>query len=286
LGDGELPLLIAAMTLLAGLALAGAAGAAALADHWRLGAASALTIQVPDPDGAAAQGGERLAAVLASVEATPAVAEAHALSREELSALMKPWLGSAAPVAGLKLPGVIAVQLADDAADWQGLQTRLAKIAPGTLVESNGAWIARLVRLARSLQATAILAVAIVGAIAASVVVFATRAGLGARRATIEIVHGLGASDAWIAGRFARRAALHAATGAVLGTLLALPCIGILTQLAAPFGGGATAARMEGSLQVGPPSLVAVLAALPVATAAIGYLAARGTVRRWLRAFP
>ena len=49
IADRILPFLVAAMALLAALALAGWVGAASLARHWQQGAASALTVQVPQP---------------------------------------------------------------------------------------------------------------------------------------------------------------------------------------------------------------------------------------------
>ena len=60
-----LPGLVAAMALLAALALAGAHGAAALAERWQYGAAAAVTAQVPDPTP------ERMAAALSVLRASP-----------------------------------------------------------------------------------------------------------------------------------------------------------------------------------------------------------------------
>ena len=57
ISDRMLPFLVAAMAFLAALALAGWVGAASLARHWQQGAESALTVQVPQPQEPAAQGG-------------------------------------------------------------------------------------------------------------------------------------------------------------------------------------------------------------------------------------
>ena len=65
----------------------------------------------------------------------------------------------------------------------------------------------------------------------------AGRAGLSTRREAIEIVHGLGATDRYIAGRFAKRATLLAAAGASGGALAALPVLLALAGIAAPFVG-------------------------------------------------
>ncbi len=281
LGDRMLPLLVAAMAFLAALALAGSAGAAALVRHWQEGAAAALTVQVPTPaaPAAAPAEGERLADVLAALQSAPGVAAARALTPAELAALLRPWLGTAGSDPALPLPAVIAVHLVPAAPDPDALQDQLGRIAPGTLVESHGVWVARLARLGRSVQGCAWLVLAVVAAVAVAVVTAATRAGLAARREAIELVHGLGATDGYIARRFARRATWLALLGGVIGTLAALPVLGLLAALAAPFTGPPDLAMLPADLLVGLP-------ALPLAAAAIGFVTAQATVRRWLRRLP
>src|SRR3954452_16678019 len=88
ISDRMLPFLVAAMAFLAGLALAGWAGAASLAQHWQQGAGSALTIQVPRPNDPAAQGGSRLDRAVALLAGTPGIAEARTLSEDELAELL------------------------------------------------------------------------------------------------------------------------------------------------------------------------------------------------------
>jgi cell division transport system permease protein len=282
-----LPLLVAAMAFLAALALAGSAGAAALVRHWESGAAAALTVQVPAPADPAANapGQNRLDAVLAMLRAAPGVADAHALTQAELAALLRPWLGAAGESVALPLPAIVAVQLAGGGPDLAALEVQLTAAAPGTLVERQGIWVQRLARLARSLRACAWLALAVVAGVAAAVVGAATRAGLLARREAIEILHGLGATDAYIADRFAARATLLAATGGGLGALAALPVVLALASLASPFV-AAPGAPPAPPLAALPDELVLGLPALPAGAAAIGFLTAHATVRRWLRRLP
>ena len=292
ISDRLLPLLVAAMTFLAALALGGAVAASALARQWQEGAGSMLTVQVPQPRDPAAEGrGSRADRVLALLRDAPGVAAVRALDDAELEGLLRPWLGSAEGRIALPLPAVVEVRLGDAAASTAPLAARLAAAAPGTLVESHDAWMERLSTLARSLQACAGLATAVVAGVAAAMVAVATRAGLAARRDAIEIVHGLGATDGYIAGRFAWRATGLATLGSACGAIVALPLLLGLAELAAPFsarGGaetlpGASPGAFPGTL---PTTLWLALPALPVAAAAIGWLTAQGTVRRWLRRLP
>ncbi|MBW4021706.1 MAG: cell division protein FtsX [Proteobacteria bacterium] len=287
LSDRLLPLLVAAMAFLAALAFAGAIATATLAEHWQQGAAAELTIQVPTPSDPAASGsGTRLQAVLGVLRAEPGVLHASPMSADDLSALLKPWLGPAGSTLALPLPAVISVQLAAGGVVPADLQSRLAAVAPDTDMESADVWAARLSALARSLQACAAVALLLVVAVAVAVVAVATRAGLSARREAIEIVHGLGATDAYISGRFARRAMRLAAAGGAGGAIAALPVLLWLAYLAAPFTQSAGSSGEPPPLVALPLALWLALPALPLSTAAIGYMTAKGTVRAWLRRLP
>jgi cell division transport system permease protein len=296
LSDRMLPLLVAAMAFLAALALAGWFGTAALSRHWQQGAGASLTVQVPQGNEPASRGEQtRLAAVLALLTGHPGVASARALSDQDLADLLKPWLGQGAARVAIPIPAVIAVRLTDAAADLDQLSRRLSDAAPGTLVEDHGIWIRRLTVLARSLQACTGVALLLVAGVAAAVIAVATRAGLSTRREAIEIVHGLGATDGYIAGRFAARATMLAAVGAALGALAALPILLALARMAAPFTGagdvGAGDAGAEGdtlrdALATLPAPLWFALPCLPAGAAAIGFVTAQGAVRRWLRRLP
>jgi cell division transport system permease protein len=320
LSDRMLPLLVAAMAFLAALALAGWFGTAALSQHWQQGAGASLTVQVPQPADASARPGQtRLAAVLALLSGTKGIVSAHALSDQELADLLKPWLGQGGQGAdrlAIPIPAVIAVRLSESAIDLAPLSARLSEAAPGTLVEDHGVWIRRLAVLARSLQACAGLALMLVGLVAAAVIAVATRAGLSTRRGAIEIVHGLGATDSYIAGRFAARATVLAAVGAAAGAVAALPILLALARMAAPFVahagvaqasvpqvgaaqagavdagalhsglGGAPGDMLQDALATLPAALWLALPCLPLTAAVIGFATAQTAVRRWLRRLP
>ena len=265
-----LPGLVAAMALLAALAVAGTRGAASLADRWQSGAAAAVTVQLPDSDSA------RTAAALAALRAMPEVAEARAMDPARLAELLSPWLGG---TGGLPLPAVIEIRLRDSRVDPVLIGDRLSQTVPGAAVEAHGLWVARLAALARSLQALSLVVLALVAAVAAAVVAVATRAGLAARRDAVEVLHGLGARDGEIAGRFARRLGLLAAGGALLGTLAAVPALAVLADLASPWIGTGTAGGWDEL-----PWLA--LAAVPPFAFLVGWGTAQATVRRWLRHLP
>ncbi len=289
LSDRLLPALVAAMALLGAMALGGAQGAADLAARWQGSAAAAMTVQLPaaTPDG-------RLRQALAALRAMPEVAEARSMDPARLAALLRPWLGDATEAtAALPLPVVIELQLRRLPAGPEPLAARIAAAVPGAAVEAHGVWVARLVALARSLQGLALAALLLVAGIGAAVVAVAVRAGIAARREAIGILHDLGATDADIAGRFAQRVALLGALGGLAGTAAAVPVLAAFAGLAAPLLGAAPAVdpRPLAGWLPGTPGIWAALpwaglALLPPLAAAIGWLTAQVTVRRWLRRLP
>ncbi|MCX7933364.1 MAG: cell division protein FtsX [Rhodovarius sp.] len=263
LSDRLLPLLVAAMALLAALAMAAALGAAALAARWQGGAAAALIVELPpaaDP-----------AAARALIASLPGVAEATLLDRARLAALLSPWIGSAE---GFALPALLELRLATAGPEAEALPALIAARLPGARVEAHGLLVARLLALAEGLGALSALVLLLVAAVAAAMVAVATRAGLAARRETIVILHGLGATDSVIAGGFAGRLAWLAALGAALGAGAAVPLLLLFGRLAAPLLGPAAA----------PPWIG--LSVLPPLAALVAWVTAQLTVRLWLRQLP
>ena len=299
-----LPALVASVTFLAALTLAGAVGASVLAGRWSSGAAAVLTVQVPRPDEPAAQTGSRIDAVATLLATEPAFVRRRLLDRPAVERLLAPWLGSDAAIA-LPLPAVVQLHLRAGALLPPDLADRLEAAAPGTLLGRNAAWSDRLVLLGDSLQACAAVALVVVTAVAVAVVAVATGAALATRRQVIEIVHGLGAGDGYIAGRFAGRAARLALYGGLTGTLLSVPLLLELCRLAAPFAAAAASVTpaaaalantpsqpepelldLPGLLERVPWPLWVSLPLMPPLAAAIGWGTAQATVRIWLRRLP
>lgn len=285
LADRMVPFLVAAMAFLAALALAGWTGAASLTRHWESGASATLTVQVPRPaEPDAADSGTRLAAVVKLLTATPGVESAKPLSDDQLNTLLRPWLGTDMKDLAVSVPAVVSVHLSNVAVDLSKLSAELGERAPGTVLEDHAAWAGRLGALARSLQLCSGLVLLIVTLVTAAVIAVATRSGLAARRDAVMIVHQLGATDGYIAQRFAMRAATLASIGGAIGGVFALPVLFMLATFALPLsGGGAPATGAADALAMLPPGLWFLPVVLPVAAALVGFLTAQVTMRQWLR---
>ena len=267
LADRLLVALIAAMALFATCALAGHEAVSQLAARWQQGANAAVTVQIPNPTPA------RMEAALGALRALPAVRQAQAVDPARMAELLRPWLGD---VAGLPLPGVIELRLADLAADPVLIGDRVAEAVPGAVTEAHGVFVARLAAVARAVSAAALAALLLVAVVGASVVVLAVRAGIAARRDSVMVLHMLGAADRDIAGRFARRTAWLAVLGAILGVALAAALLWALSQLAGPM-----------LPEITPQDLPWIaLAAIPISAALIAWGATKASILLWLRRLP
>ena len=283
-----LPLLTAVMAFVAALAIAGWVGASGLIGRWDSGAGATLTVQVPragEPD--ATGNGTRLAGVQGLLTAAPGVTSVKVLSDEQLDALLRPWLGADVKNLAVPVPAVIAVHMAGEPKDLDGLAARLAQNAPGTIIEDHVVWAGRLGSLARSLRRCSGLVLLVVALVTTAVIAAATRSGLLARRDAIMIVSQLGATDGYIVRRFAAHTAALGCIGGAIGGLCALPVLFALTILAAPLAERGVPPLTESAIFTFlPPRLWVLPVILPATAGIIGYLTTQITVRRWLRRLP
>jgi cell division transport system permease protein len=236
-GARFLPWALAVMVFLAALAFAGALALDGSIDGWRRGVSAKLTVQIADRPGQPMA--PRINAALDVLRAVPGVVSAEPLGRAAVEALLQPWLGAEALQADLPLPGLIDVTIDDNAAlSVAALGARLANAVPGARVDDPKPWLDRLVQLGRLLQSLGAGIVLLVGLASAAMVVFATRAGLAARRDTIELLHLIGAEDGYIARQFQRHVAAQAMRGGIVGAVLAIAVLLGIQLLAGGVGTG------------------------------------------------
>jgi cell division transport system permease protein len=261
------------LTLLAGAAGLGTARAAGALDRQMAGR---LTVQIVE--GEAQRRDAAAARVLAVLRGLPDVARATPVPQADLARMLQPWLGADAAAAGLPVPALIDVDLkTDEAATVARVGAAVARASPAARVDAHATWLGPVGRL---LDTAAWLAGAIIllmlGATTA-VVMLAARAGLEAHRATIEVIHMLGATDRQVARLFQRRIALDAGIGAAGGSLVAGVLIAFVARQV-----GALDSELLSGMQLGAGD-VALMIALPFAFVALAVVAARLAVLAQMR---
>ena len=222
--DLALLFVVAALSLLAGIAAMGALTGHRAAQGWRTELVGSATVIVraqgtESPDEAAA----RAADVVSGVKG---VAEARALEAAKAEALIAPWIGPGALPPDLPTPRLIAVDL-DRKAPASGADIARALKAHGidADVDDHSHWSAQIMRAGAAVESIAAAIFGLIVAVLGAVVAFATRQGLTARREVVEALHLAGATDGYIArlfqARFARSAAQASLAGAVLAAIAA-----------------------------------------------------------------
>lgn len=271
--DRYVPWILAPMVYLACLALAVALSTAALAERWDRGLSGAMTVELPG----ALPMDERpdtLAAIMEILTAWPGVAGATVLDEDAMGRLLAPWLGPDANLGDLPVPVLIDVTLAEEpAVDPVALEAALAEAAPGALVDDHGQWRRDLLAVATTVKAAAAAFMLLAALSMMAAVVFATRAGFAIHRPVIDLLHLMGATDAYVARQFQGHALRLAIRGAVAGSLLAVVTLALL-QAALPGGEGG----LLPSFALDARSALALLA-VPAATALLAAATARIAVR-------
>ncbi len=269
-----LPWLIAPMVFLSAVALAGAFILNGLIGRWDRDVSGTLTVEIAAAPGEASAAIEptrqRVEQVIRILDGTPGIASARALSQEQLIALMAPWLGTSDVLKDLPLPALIDVTVKEDAnLDVDALAVKIAKSVPGASLDDHRRWLDRLIGLSRSIEWLAIGIVTLIGLVTATTVYYATRTGMAIHREVIEVLHVIGAPDAYIAGQFAHRAFVLGLKGGIVGLILTLPILGVIAYGAHKMQGGFLA-----DLSLPLIGVIAVLV-LPVVSALLAMLTAR-----------
>jgi cell division transport system permease protein len=248
----------------AGLALSGASGAVARGIEHR------FVIQLP----AGLTG--QLPRAVALARATPGVRSVQPMPESEMRETLRRWLGEAASNRDLPVPALVSVELAPGA-NSAALTMRIERSIRGAAVVTESTELRPLLRSIRALQWLALSLVLLIVAATAAAVVLAARGAFDTHRPTIEIMHGIGATDLQLTRLFQRKIAVDAAIGAAAGALAAG-----LGLLAVGAGGAVVAGGLGGGAALGWGGL-AVLAALPVLAVILATAVARWTVMRALR---
>jgi cell division transport system permease protein len=245
-----------------GLALANTANVLSRAIEAR------YSLEVPD-------GGANLAALTTAVRSSPGVNSIEAVPERDMRKTLERWLGPAAQSAELPVPALINFDV-KPGTDLNPIQQRAAAITPGAHIVAHRESVAPLLRSLTLLQVLALGLVLLLSAAAAAAVVLAARGALDTHRFTIDVMHGIGATDVQVTNLFQRKIAIDAFIGSVAGGVAAALVVVALA------GGAAFVRDLTGGASLGLRDIL-ILAMLPFALTALATWVARTAVLRALR---
>jgi cell division transport system permease protein len=220
-------------------------------------------------------GGANLAQLVATVRSTPGVSSVQAVPESDMRQTLERWLGPAAESAELPVPALIDFDAAD-ASRLPSLQRRAQSIAPGASIVAHRDSVGPLLHSLHLLQWVAFGLVLLLSAAASAAVVLAARGALDTHRFTIEVMHGIGATDLQVTHMFQRKILIDALIGSLAGALAAAAVLLLLAS------GAALAGELTGGATLGPIDLL-ILALLPLALTLLATWVARTAVLRSLR---
>jgi len=215
-------------------------------------------------------GGENLDTLVAILKSDPGVVSVQPVTESDMRRILQRWLGPAAQSADLPVPALINFDIRSGT-DVNAIEKRLQSIAPAAHVSAHSERVAPLLRSMRALQWLAFGLVLLLSAAAAAAVVLAARGALDTHRFTIEVMHGIGATDLQLTHLFQRKIALDALVGSIVGALAGALVIAALAS------GASLAGELTGGARL-PAIDFFILALLPLALTVLATWVARAAV--------
>ncbi len=266
--QGPTPWVIAIMSFSIMIVAAAGLALADTAAKVSAGAEARFSVQIPD--------GERnLAATVGAVRSTPGVTNVQAVPESEMRKTLERWLGPAGASADLPVPALITFDLRPNA-DVRAVAKRAEAVAPGANLIAHSEALGPLLRSLKALQWLAFALVMLLGGACAAAVVLAARGALDTHRFTIDVMHGIGATDIQVTHLFQRKIAIDALAGSMIGAAIAALVLGLLVASASFAGDLMGGATIRGSDFV-------ILALIPLALTVLATWVARTAVLAALR---
>lgn len=279
----SLAAIVAIMTFLAALTTGAVLTVVSAATDWQASVGREVTIQVRPAPGRDTDDDVRRAAAIA--RAIPGIADVHPYTKAESAQLVEPWLGAGPVLDDLPIPRLIIVHLAPGARpDLEGLRKTLAAQVFGATLDDHRRWIERMRTVAGTAAATGLAVFALVLAVTVLAVTFATGGAMATNRPIIEVLHYVGATDAFIGRQFQRHFLVLGLRGGAIGGGAAILLFGMMEATNAWLAstpGGDEIAALFGRLSIGIIGYVSILAQIGL-MAVVTALASRQTVRRTL----
>lgn len=268
--QGPTPYVIAIMMFVMVVIAAAGLTLANVADLVARGTENRYSVQIAD-------GAGKIPLAVRVLEGAPGVAAVRTVPERDMRQTLERWLGPAGADADLPLPALIDVDLSPGAAPGV-VKGRIERAVPGARFVAHSVMLGPALRAVQSLTWLAFALVVLVALATAAAVVLAARGALDTNKPTIEVMHGVGATDDQVARLFQRRIALDSLAGGLAGAGVAG-----LVLLVVAGGRGIWFDDFAGGPLLTTGDLL-FLASLPLLGTVLATLVARSAVLRALRA--
>lgn len=266
------------------LALAVNFGLSSMTKSWVTGLEGSLTVEIKPPLSASAEEqalqDDAVKKVLWLAKQHPAVAESRALSKEEVRALIEPWLGSNNALDGIPLPALIDIKL-NAGANIVKLQGDIRALVPAASVDSHTDTLDDVKALVNTAKTFVLLLTCVIVLLAVTAIAGIVRSKFAIHRQEVETLHLIGASDEYIARQFRR----HTLKGTLRGALFGLGCM-MVTLAAIGAATHAIDASVFPNIRLEPWQWAALILSPLVAGSLIAHMTAQTAVMKELARMP
>ena len=278
---------IAILTFLAALCAGAAELVASHSHEWHAAVSREATIQVrPNPQ-RNIEADTELAADLA--RRTAGISAVTVLGKVESERLLEPWLGSGLDLSDLPVPRLAILKFEEGARpDFSELRRQLSTEVPGATLDDHGAWLSRLSAMADTIVFVGIGLTILVLVATALAVAFATQGAMAGNREVVEVLHFVGADNAFIAREFQRRFFRLGLKGSLVGGgigLGAITALGLASAAWRTSPAGDQIEAMFGSFDIGWRGYASI-SLIIFLVAALTAVVSRLTVKHFLSRSP
>ncbi len=260
IAGNALTAVVAIMMFLAAVTSGGVAMVIGAASEWQSDISREMTIQIRPTSGNDIDAQVLKAESLA--RATPGVVEVRTYSKAQSDRLLEPWLGGLS-LDELPVPRMIAVRVGPRARlDVSALRQTLTAQVPGASLDDHRGWIDRMRRMAAAAVAGGIGIFSLVLAATVLSVAFATRGAMASNRPIVEVLHFVGAKEAYIARQFQRHFLVLGLKGGAIGGIAAIAFLALAGPVSGLFvgsAGEAEATALFGAFSIGTAGYVMVV---------------------------
>ena len=278
-----LQIMVSIAVFLFAVTLSGVLSINAMLQNWNDSILGSLTVQIMpstniNPDKAVAETLAHQNKALDVLRNLDYIEKAEPLTDKQLEKLIQPWLGDGIEIKDLPVPRIIDVKIKKGAdVDFMDLAYKLAQATPMASVDNHKLWLNKLIQFADGIKILALSVLALVVMITSGAIFYTTQTSLGLHKYTIEILHLMGAKDTYVAQQYAKRSAVLAFQGGIIGLLIAVPTIFGIASLAHQIEGG-----IIGEAKLSGLDWLAIVS-LPVMASVIAMLTAYYTVKQTLQ---
>ncbi|MEW5961951.1 MAG: ABC transporter permease [Pseudomonadota bacterium] len=246
---------------------------------WMRDIASEVTVQVEPRDKVDSEKVVKEVALYLSGQ--QGIAGVRPLTLEQSSALLEPWLGTSDALKSLPVPRLIALELdRNTPPNLDAMRKELGARFPAASIDDHRQWQRQIQTVTRSFALGGLAILLLVAAATTAIIVSATRSALASNREIVEVLHFVGATDAFIAREFEKHFLRLGIRAGMVGALSAMAVfLAMPTAMELLGGGTVTVAELHRLIGTGTLDaagfvllgiVVVVIAALCMVTSRFG----------------